>query len=245
MISPLRTTLPVLVCIAIGSASAGCGVNKDLYRRDMDRLKSQIRTLEGEKDDYIGRVNAFKARLQALGAEKGNLSSDLQAALLKIQELKEIARKRRQVLQNLIASFQSMVKAGKLKVRIIRGQLVVQLSEKILFDVGKAKLKTEGEDALRQLTRILVSLVGRNWQVAGHTDNTGLPKFNWKLSLDRSLVVVSFMIENGMPSERISAAGFGQYQPTASNDDDTGKQLNRRIEVILVPNLEQIMPKLQ
>lgn len=231
--------------LSLALSPLACGIKKELYDRDVNRLKTQIRTIESEKDDLLTQVAKLKGRLKLVGAEKGNLSADLQAALLKIEELKALANRRRQVLQGLIDSFQSMVKAGKLKVKVVRGMLIVELAENILFDTGKYKLKTEGEEALRQLANILKGIPKRRWQVAGHTDSVGKATMNWKLSTDRALTVVLFLIDNGMPPERLSAAGFGPYQPVATNETDEGKRLNRRIEVVLVPNLEEIMPKLQ
>jgi chemotaxis protein MotB len=229
--------LSVTICVAM---LASCGINEDIYKRDMNQLKNQINDLESQTTSLDKEKNSCLLNLKALGQEKGNLSSDLQAALLKIEELKSIAERRKKVFDNLMASLKSMMDAGKIQVKIMRGMLVVQLSENILFPTGSSKLKPEGQDALAELTKILTPLENRKWQIAGHTDNVGSEIYNWKLSTERAISVVYFMIEQGMPPQRLSACGFGQFAPVAPNETDEGKALNRRIEVILMPNLEEL-----
>jgi chemotaxis protein MotB len=158
-----------------------------------------------------------------------------------MEELKQQALKRKQALQSLKAKLQEMVAAGKLKVRTDRGRIIVEMSEQVLFDVGQSKLKPEGMAALDELTPILISLQGRHFQVAGHTDNTGSEATNWKLSVNRALEVTMYMIERGMPPDRISAAGYAFYAPVAPNDTPEGRARNRRIEIVLVPNIEELM----
>ena len=80
--------------------------------------------------------------------------------------------------------------------------------------------------------------------VAGHTDNqpirTAEFKNNWFLSTARANSVVQFMIKQGFPAKNLAAAGYGEFDPVAKNDTDDNRELNRRIEIILVPNLEEL-----
>ena len=234
--------LSVTICIAM---LASCGINKDIYNRDINQLKTQINDLESQTTSLEKEKNTCLANFKALSQEKGSLGADLQAALLKIEELKSIAERRKKVFDNLMASLKSMMDSGKIQVKITRGMLIVQLSENILFPTGSAKLKPEGQETLTELTKIIVSLENRKWQIAGHTDNVGSEVYNWKLSTERALSVVYFMIEQGMPPERLTACGYGQFAPVAPNETDEGKTLNRRIEVILVPNLEELQTDIQ
>ena len=156
-----------------------------------------------------------------------------------IQKLEDVARKRKETFDRLRQSFQAMVNAGKLKVKMVNGMLVLQLAEKILFASGSSGLKREGKEAIEQVVAILKGM-NRRWQVAGHTDDVGNATFNWKLSTDRALSVLTAMLKAGMPPELISAAGFGQYQPTAANDTKENKSLNRRTEIMLLPDLREL-----
>lgn len=217
-----------------------CGISEEIYRRDMNNLKNQIADLEEQKANLINDKKKCNDELSTLRKERGSLDTDLQKALKKIDELKEIAEKRKAVFERLKSGLQSMVAAGKLKVKMERGQMIVEMGEKVLFDVGKSKLKQEGIQALGELTPVLISFQGRKFQIAGHTDNTGSDEFNWRLSTERALSVVRFMIEQGMPADRVSASGYGMYQPIETNETPEGRALNRRIEILLLPNLEEL-----
>lgn len=232
-------TWPLVMVGAV--VAAGCGISKDVYQRDVQALQQQIKDLERDKGTLIGEKRRLTDELARLGQEKGVLSQDLKTALERMEELRQQAQRRKAALDNLKAKLQEMQAAGKLRVRTSRGLLIVEMSEQVLFDVGKYQLKPDGKAALAQLTPILATLEGRQFQVAGHTDDTGSPLTNWRLSANRAMEVTLYMIEQGMPPERLSAAGYGMYAPVAPNDTPENRAKNRRIEIILVPNIEEIM----
>lgn len=233
-----------LVAIAV----LGCGIKEEQYLKDTGALKDQIGALEGEKGTCVTertRLTGEKSRLQvelsAMGGEKSALSDNLRQALVKMEELKAQAERRKSKMAELKGKLQSMVAAGQLKIRTDKGRLIVEMAEKVLFDTGKFKLKPEGLEALAQLTGILRSIEGRAFQVAGHTDNVGADDMNWTLSLNRAREVVLYMVEMGMQPERLSAAGYGKFQAVAANEAPEGRAQNRRIEIVLVPNIEEIL----
>ena len=230
----LLLALPVLAC----------GISQELYQKDMQSLKQQVEACEASKAEVVQEkeqvTKQMQRQLQQMVSEKGKLTADLKQSLAKVQELKAMAEKRKHALDAMKAKLSNLLAAGKLKIRTFRGMPVIEMGEKILFDVGKSKLTTEGKMALTELTPILVAMKDRHFQVAGHTDNTGSPEFNWRLSLDRAINVVFFMIGEGMPPDRISAAGYGQYAPIADNDTEEGRAANRRIDIVLVPNIEEL-----
>ena len=123
-------------------------------------------------------------------------------------------------------------------------QLTIELSENILFDSGRADLRDEGEVALSEIVQVLNSIPNRQFQVAGHTDNIPMRssrfQSNWELSTARAVNVARFMIDQGLNAERISAAGYAETQPVASNSTPEGRAQNRRIEIVLVPNLDEL-----
>lgn len=226
--------LPIVALLA-----TSCGVNEDIYNRDVANLKEQISGLRAEGEQLASEKRRCLEDYAALAREKGNLSGNLSEALKKIEELKAIAAKRKEVLDKLANSLQDMVAAGKITVVKRNGRLIVQIAEAILFDTGKSKLKPEGDVAIAQLAPLLAA-AGRQFQVSGHTDNVGSAELNWRLSLDRAMSVMWRMIESGYTPERLSSAGFAFYQPVATNDTPEGRQLNRRVEIVLVPNLEEL-----
>ena len=101
-----------------------------------------------------------------------------------------------------------------------------------------------GKETLVEVAQALSALPGRRFQVAGHTDSVGGANGNWKLSAERAWSVTKTLIKAGVSSDSISFAGYGQFQPTASNEDDETRALNRRIEIVLIPDMEEFMTPL-
>ncbi len=221
--------------------ATGCGIKEDVYRRDLNSLKDQIALLENQKLSLVGERTQLSQELSALAQEKGVLSKDLKKALDKMEELRQQAEQRKAKLLELRNKLQAMVLAGQLTIRTDGGRMIVEMAEKVLFDTGKFRLKEDGLVALGQLTGILKSLEGRQFQVAGHTDSAGSDEMNWRLSLDRAREVVLYMVQMGMPPDRVSAAGYGKFAPVASNDDPEGMAQNRRIEIVLVPDIGELL----
>jgi chemotaxis protein MotB len=145
----------------------------------------------------------------------------------------------------MLAKFKALIEGGKLKVKIKNGKLMLELPSAILFPSGKAVLSEQGEQTLTEVAAVLATISGREFQVAGHTDNVPLGKgskfkSNWHLSTARAVAVVSFLQDMGVAPTQLSAAGYSEYQPTADNDSDEGKAMNRRIEITLMPNLDEL-----
>lgn len=110
--------------------------------------------------------------------------------------------------------------------------LVITLGD-VLFDTNKAQLKTGGTRSLRKLSSFLKQYPDRKAQVEGYTDNTGGADYNLKLSDRRANAVRTSLVDMGISNDRITTQGFGQESPVASNDSAAGRQLNRRVEIIL------------
>ena len=85
--------------------------------------------------------------------------------------------------------------------------------------------------ALKRVARVLTKLKGSHFQVAGHTDNVGNDNWNIGLSLRRAYTVRNFLIAQGVAPERITARGYGPYEPIADNATEDGRAMNRRVEL--------------
>lgn len=226
--------------------------------------KGLERQLGGAKEDF---ARARKSHLDCLALVRGEAGKvgqlaqeirDKEAEIYRrTEELKrssaELAKKEeairalqaqvdrlRAIFTDLEQKLDSLVKSGKLTVKMRGGMLIVQLPERILFQTGRYNLKAEGKAAIESVAEILKTMKHR-WQVAGHTDDVGNPKFNWRLSSRRASAVLRVMLDAGMPPEQVSMAGFGQYLPVAPNDTDDNKALNRRTELLLVPDLSELL----
>ncbi len=110
---------------------------------------------------------------------------------------------------------------------------VVTFAADVLFDVGEADLKPGAERAMTKLAEFLRANPGRNISVEGFTDSTGADAFNQVLSERRARAVASALIARGVAPSRIETRGYGEAYPVATNDTPAGRQLNRRVEVVL------------
>jgi chemotaxis protein MotB len=196
-----------------------CGVSKQKYAD----LQAQANQLESAKVEC-------EQKLTATSSSKEELSQELE--------------KKTQTYENLMGSLKDEINAGKIKISEMKDRLTVNLIDKILFDSGSIEIKDEGKVALTKIADVLKSVQGKRIQVEGHTDNVRLgptlaKKFptNWELSVARATAVVKHLSGNGVPDKRLSATGYSEFQPVSSNDTPDGKRQNRRIEIVLVPEL--------
>ena len=252
--------------LATALAAAGCGIDEEVHNaalKDRDAQKQKLAetsaALEKERAAHKkdqDRNAVLTKKLESLGqdvsrleTERGNLGGELQQAQKRMEELRKAqvqAEARAAQFRKLVTQFKTLTDAGKLQVEIRENRMIVRLGDKILFDPGKTDLKPEGKDALKQVTEVLKALPNRNFQIAGHTDNAPMKsaKFrsNWDLSTARAVEVLNFMIGAGMEAKRVSAAGYAETSPVAANDTPENKAKNRRIEITLVPNLDDLPP---
>ena len=226
--------LQVTVVVMVAVLSSGCvskskheGTVKDLRacRADRDRI-------EADRDAQVRKLETrFGEELKATKAE-----------LDELRKLKADAEKRAALFKELNAKFEEMISTGQIKVYVRRGRMIVALPSSVLFASGKAELTKRGSRTLARVARKLKGLDGRRFIVAGHTDNVPIGKKldfvdNWQLSSVRALNVTRFLIESGMSAKNLSAAGYGEFDPVRSNKTNSGRRRNRRIELMLVPNI--------
>ena len=120
------------------------------------------------------------------------------------------------------------------------------MSDKLMFQSGKADVQEKGKQALAVLADVLKKNKEFQILVEGHTDNvpikTSVYKDNWDLSVARATSMVRLLQEeHGISAERLTASGRGEYDPKASNSTTAGKASNRRTEIILSPDLTEVM----
>ncbi|MFZ0448203.1 MAG: OmpA family protein [Desulfatiglandaceae bacterium] len=121
------------------------------------------------------------------------------------------------------------------EVRREQDRLIVTMAEAVLFDVNSAALKPGAKDKLLQMADIMVRYPDDDILVKGHTDTTGSEQYNQELSERRAKAVKNFLILKGVSARQITAIGFGETMPIASNDTKEGRQKNRRVEIEIKP----------
>jgi chemotaxis protein MotB len=225
----------------------------DQARQAALRDLQQQKQLTAERDREIEVRNQEIERLKRQVADAAAAQQNAQKALDNAtRSMEDLARAQVQAeartaqFRKLVAQFRKMTEAGKLKVEIRDNRMIVSVGDKILFDPGKTQLKKDGAETLKEVATVLKDVAGRDFQVAGHTDNVPIRsarfRSNWELSTARAVEVVNFMVSSGMQPGRLSAAGYADQAPIASNDTSDGRMKNRRIEITLMPNLDDLPP---
>jgi outer membrane protein OmpA-like peptidoglycan-associated protein len=115
--------------------------------------------------------------------------------------------------------------------RPAENEIAVRLINDILFDFNSYALRPESRDTLRELANNFRQYPDEQISVEGHTDNVGSDDYNQRLSQQRADSVRNYLVDQGVPNERVTSAGFGKSQPKAGNDTPEGRQLNRRVEI--------------
>jgi chemotaxis protein MotB len=235
--------------LAFVFAVALCGAfiwlrHRPIYQQNT-ALSEEVRTAQGSLAALIPKLEEAERKVLALEQERNGLSAqhsllmaEKQAALDALQRLKD------ELSSKLVVEVQS----GDITITRRGNELVVDVSDKILFDVGKTEIKERGQQILVQVASILAGFKDHIIQVGGHTDSARVvsPELveryptNWELSTARATNVVRFLQEHStIPGDRLLAAGFAEFRPTASNRNEGGRQKNRRIEIVLLPRQQR------
>jgi chemotaxis protein MotB len=226
--------------------------------RDCEQLADALKQRQGETTAELDRqkeaARELAVRIQDQRTEVARIAKDkasaemsiaeMTAAIADLEKRKEEADARLAEFKGLLEKFRTLIHAGKLKVKIVDGRMVVVLGTDILFRTGSSSLSKEGRGEIAEVARLLASLPKRKFQVEGHTDNVRIATSqfpsNWELAGARAITVVKAMADAGMLPEQLSAASFGEHKPAVSNDAAEGRAANRRIEIILVPDLSTL-----
>lgn len=177
------------------------------------------------------------AKYQKLVEENNRLET-------RVDHMQAKAQARLKALKDLLEDLKPLIDRGLLSVEVVDGRVVLGMTADVLFPSGSAELSADGKKTIGELTQALRRRTSeQNFQIEGHTDNEPIhtAEFpdNWHLGAARAITVLEFMIDQGFPKDRLSAATFGETQPVASNMG-VGKAQNRRIEIVVLPDLNDL-----
>jgi len=165
--------------------------------------------------------------------------SDVQKIEELTNQLDELTKTKKLLEERLAQEIQDK----QVKLQMKEKGLVITVVGDLLFDSGKVKIRQEAYPLLDKVARVLKENVPQlSVGIEGHTDNQPIKysgwKTNWELSSARALSVLHYLVnEKGISPDRLSAIGYGEFQPVASNDTRGGRQLNRRVEIVILPQL--------
>lgn len=252
----MKFTLPIIAFMALPLIImlSGCGPSKKLVAS-----RRQVTSLRGDSLTLSNQLKSCDATVQSLNEEKGFISQDLkelsatsnltiaeQAKRLKaLQTMVQSQKDAMNSVKNQVANALMNYNTDELEVYIKDGNVYVSLQEKLLFKSGSAEVDPKGKEALKKLAEVLITTLNVTVLIEGHTDNvpikTKLFKDNWDLSTARATSIVRILtVDNGFDAGRVAASGRASFHPVKPNDTEVGRAYNRRTEVILSPNLQEI-----
>jgi chemotaxis protein MotB len=166
----------------------------------------------------------------------------------KIEELSRNLEELNQARKLLEEKLKQEIQDKEVRLQMLEKGLVITFVADVLFDSGKATIKPQYYPTLDKIAKVLQETLPYNYiGIEGHTDNEPIKysgwKSNWELSAARALSILHYLVdEKGLSPERFSAIGYGEYRPIASNDTPQGRQLNRRVEIVIMPKMTKERP---
>ncbi len=213
--------------------------SRELQSR-LDSLEKEKGQLNSELSDLQGNAARIAKEREQLLQEQARLATILeQERLAKEEEITRLTRTQ----EELSKSLQDEIAKGNITIQQVRDRLTINMVDRVLFDSGQAQVKPAGVKVLKQVSDILKTVTDKQIRIEGHTDNVPISsklqghfKTNWELSTARATTVVRYLIDQGSVNrQHLSAVGYADTQPRASNDSEEGRSSNRRIEIVLYP----------
>jgi chemotaxis protein MotB len=209
--------------------------DRQTLTRDKDELEQ---VLKAKSDTLSQSISDLRLKVASLEEENKKLKEDianLQRA--KEEKVKEVSDTYEKLLQNM----KSEIALGQVTISELKGKLTVNMEAAILFDSGKADVKSDGLEILHKMVDTLKGVKDKAIRIEGHTDNVQISgalsrvfPTNWELSAARAINVARYLQQQGLDPAILSAAAFAEYKPVADNGTKEGRAKNRRIEITLV-----------
>jgi chemotaxis protein MotB len=197
---------------------------------------------------------AIQQNLELTRKENDSLSVSLAEREKKVKELEQVLANKDKAAQDLRAKIANALlnfKENDISVKVKNGKVYVSLAEQLLFASGSVVVDAKGVSALQQLAKAIKDQRDINIMVEGHTDNVPISKKsqymsdNWDLSVMRATSITRILTNAGVSPKQITASGRSEYQPLINNDSPANKQKNRRTEIIITPNLDELFKILE
>ena len=219
------------------------GISGYFYLDKVSPLQSQLREVRQENEELGFRVEQLEQQNAVLSKQIEQKVQELSDA--KNEEINQL----KSTYEDLIGELKEQVEAGEITITQLADQLKVKIVDRIIFPSGETDLSENGMKVLTQVGGILKQTRDKRIKVEGHTDNVPIhpnlkSRFdsNWELSVTRATNVVRFLTEEvGLNAGSLEASGFGEHRPIATNKTRRGRAKNRRIEIRLLPQNEDIL----
>ena len=220
---------------ASSDAQARSQAETDIAIRQKNQAQSDEATARSEALDAQNATAQAKADMAASAASSANAVSAAQADAAQSRLAAQEAQQGQQQAETDKAAMRTRLSEqlnSILQTRDSARGLIVSMSD-VLFDTGKYSLKPGAREKLAKVAGILLAYPGLDIEVGGYTDNVGSDTMNQTLSENRAGSVRDYLVQEGVATNSVSARGFGNTLPVASNDDSSGRQQNRRVELLV------------
>lgn len=221
-------------------AKTGLEEEKQALEATNASLNEDLTTSRTENQTLVKKVQDMGQNVQALLGEKSELRNEVE----ELDRMRAAAEARNKEYRKVFDKLQNMVDAGTLSIKFRNGRMLVQMSSDVVFPPGGTRIKTEAAEAIRELAQTIAEFPDRKFQVIGHSDATPIKtaRFpsNWELSTQRAIEVVKLLVDAGVDPSAISAAGAAEYDPLVENDTTENKAMNRRVEIVFLPKLDEL-----
>lgn len=222
-------------------------VSTGTYEMAISERDIAQQSLTDAQEEIISNLEQIETTEQELESTRLEVAST-QAQMATLKNIEAETKRRNEIYGQFVDRLKSMIDGGQLTVSIEQGRIVINLPNNVLFKSGRSLLNTKGKESLAPIAAVLSQFSDRRFQIEGHTDNDPIQSkrfpSNWELSTSRALSVVHLLVEMDVKPDNISAAGFGEFRPRADNETKEGRELNRRIEIVMLPNLEILSSEL-
>jgi chemotaxis protein MotB len=222
-------------------------------RIDVANLSAHLEAMLQDTTNLRDAIRQYQAMLNTNLSENQKLNASLSEREKTIRQLEGIINEQNQKVKNLLGSVKDALlgfSSEDLSVREEGGKVYVAMSDKLLFESGKAIVNAQGKKALGKLAEVLNKQTEIDVYIEGHTDNvpikTAVFQDNWDLSVIRATSVVRILTETyGVNPMQIQPCGRGEFKPVADNETADGRAKNRRTEIIMAPRLDKLFEMLQ
>ena len=222
-------------------------------RYDCALFNDRVNALMTDTALLKGSIRNYQSLLASRQNENQKLNANLQDRERTIAELQRMIAQQNQKVKDLLSSVKDALlgfSSDELTVREEGGKVYVAMSDKLLFESGKAIVNEQGKAALGKLAEVLNRQTEIDVYIEGHTDNvpikTAVFQDNWDLSVIRATSVVRILTETyGVNPLQIQPCGRGEYKPVDVNTTPEGKARNRRTEIIMAPRLDKLFKMLE
>lgn len=226
-------------------------------QRQIQDLTGKNANLQGQNDLLMGQNNALKSSLDACLSNSGKSSTNIDKLVGEINASNKYIKQL--ISSNSKNDSLNLALSNKLKrsldniadqdvdVKVLKGVVMISLSDKMLYQVGKSDVLPAAQDVLGKVAKVINDYDTYSVLIEGNTDNTPLnsgnsPKDNWELSALRATSVAKVLqTQFGVSPARITAGGRSEYNPKTTNASVSGRAENRRTEIIIMPKLDEFM----